>query len=190
MHALFAAHVHACLDRGPVVLREQVRLRAAGTPTCVSERTSVISASGARPSGSARAAAPNHDASARGSARSASSPAHANVPVGSNQHRRGSRDLAQDRELPHAIVLGVDQPDSIRPRRAPPLYIRPCQEKRGTPAVDVKKLARTPRPRVRTARLVELVEARRHGGRQLQAPCYLAKMVRPSNGSIRAQPGT
>jgi hypothetical protein len=37
--------------------------------------------------------------------------------VGSDQHGRGSRDLAKDRELPHARVLGVDEPDSIRPRR-------------------------------------------------------------------------
>jgi len=36
--------------------------------------------------------------------------------VGSDQHGRGSSDLAKDRELPHAIVPGVDQPDSIRPR--------------------------------------------------------------------------
>src|SRR5207248_4723433 len=39
------------------------------------------------------------------------------MPVGSDQHGRGSIDLAKDRELPHAIVPGVDQPDSIRPRR-------------------------------------------------------------------------
>jgi len=37
--------------------------------------------------------------------------------VGSDQHGRGSSDLADDRELPHAVVRGVDQPDSIRPRR-------------------------------------------------------------------------
>src|ERR1019366_788177 len=37
--------------------------------------------------------------------------------VGSDQHGRGSSDLTKDRELPHAIVPGVDQPDSIRPRR-------------------------------------------------------------------------
>ena len=36
--------------------------------------------------------------------------------VGSDQHCRGSSDLAMDRELPHASMLGVDQPDSIRPR--------------------------------------------------------------------------
>src|SRR4030088_2649967 len=37
--------------------------------------------------------------------------------VGSDQHGRGSSDLAKDRELPHARMLGVDEPDSIRPRR-------------------------------------------------------------------------
>ena len=37
--------------------------------------------------------------------------------VGSDQHGRGRSDLADDRQLPHAIVPGVDQPDSIRPRR-------------------------------------------------------------------------
>src|SRR2546429_1465921 len=37
--------------------------------------------------------------------------------VGSDQHGRGRGDLANDRELPHAIVPGVDQPDSIRPGR-------------------------------------------------------------------------
>src|ERR1035437_2228703 len=36
--------------------------------------------------------------------------------VGSDQHGRGSSDLTTERELPHAIVPGVDQPDSIRPR--------------------------------------------------------------------------
>src|SRR2546427_12484035 len=35
--------------------------------------------------------------------------------VGSDQHGRGRSDLAKDRELPHAMVPGVDQPDSIRP---------------------------------------------------------------------------
>src|SRR5256714_13871968 len=39
------------------------------------------------------------------------------VSVGSDQHGRGSSDLAKDRELPHARMLGVDEPDSIRPRR-------------------------------------------------------------------------
>ena len=39
------------------------------------------------------------------------------MPVGSDHHGRGRSDLAKDRELPHAIVPGVDQPDSIRPRR-------------------------------------------------------------------------
>jgi hypothetical protein len=39
------------------------------------------------------------------------------MPVGPDQHGRGSIDLVKDRELPHAIVPGVDQPDSIRPRR-------------------------------------------------------------------------
>src|SRR3989441_12990793 len=37
--------------------------------------------------------------------------------VGSDQHGRGSSNLAKDRELPHASMLGVDEPDSIRPRR-------------------------------------------------------------------------
>src|SRR5256885_7292155 len=37
--------------------------------------------------------------------------------VGSDQRCPGRSDLAQDRELPHAIVPGVDRPDSIRPRR-------------------------------------------------------------------------
>ena len=37
--------------------------------------------------------------------------------VGPDQHGRGSGDLAEHRELPHAFVLGVDQPDSICPRR-------------------------------------------------------------------------
>src|SRR5947209_12174077 len=37
--------------------------------------------------------------------------------VGSDQHGRGSSDLAKDRELPHARMLGVYEPDSIRPRR-------------------------------------------------------------------------
>src|SRR5713226_9496382 len=37
--------------------------------------------------------------------------------VGPDQHGSGSSDLANDRELPHAIVPGVDQPDSICPRR-------------------------------------------------------------------------
>src|ERR1700716_4337135 len=37
--------------------------------------------------------------------------------VGSDQHGRGSSDLAKDRELPHASMPGVDEPDSIRPRR-------------------------------------------------------------------------
>jgi hypothetical protein len=39
------------------------------------------------------------------------------MPVGSDHHGRGRSDLAKDRELPHAGVPGVDQPDSIRPRR-------------------------------------------------------------------------
>jgi hypothetical protein len=39
------------------------------------------------------------------------------MPVGSDHHGRGRSDLAKDRELPHAIVLGADQPDSMRPRR-------------------------------------------------------------------------
>jgi hypothetical protein len=39
------------------------------------------------------------------------------MPVGSDHHGRGRSDLAQDREFPHAIVPGVDVPDSIRPRR-------------------------------------------------------------------------
>src|SRR2546430_1515403 len=38
------------------------------------------------------------------------------MPVGPDQHGRGRSDLAKDRELPRAIVPGVDQPDSIRPR--------------------------------------------------------------------------
>src|SRR6266480_5030511 len=37
--------------------------------------------------------------------------------VGSDQHGRGRSDLAKDREFPDAVVPGVDQPDSIRPRR-------------------------------------------------------------------------
>jgi len=39
------------------------------------------------------------------------------MPVGSDHHGGGRSDLSEDRELPHAIVSGVDQPDSIRPRR-------------------------------------------------------------------------
>jgi hypothetical protein len=39
------------------------------------------------------------------------------VSVGSDQHGPGRSDLAEDRELPHPIVAGVDQPDSIRPWR-------------------------------------------------------------------------
>lgn len=38
------------------------------------------------------------------------------MPVGPDHHGRGRSDLAKDGELPHAIVPGVDQPDSIRPR--------------------------------------------------------------------------
>src|SRR6266576_5116108 len=37
------------------------------------------------------------------------------MPVGTDQHSRGRRYLAKDRELPHAVVPRVDQPDSIRP---------------------------------------------------------------------------
>ena len=36
--------------------------------------------------------------------------------VGSDQHSRRRGDLAEHRKLPHAIVPGVDQPDSIRQR--------------------------------------------------------------------------
>src|SRR2546422_171491 len=39
------------------------------------------------------------------------------MPVGSDQHGRGSSDLAKDRELPHASMPGVHEPDSILPRR-------------------------------------------------------------------------
>jgi hypothetical protein len=39
------------------------------------------------------------------------------MPVGSDHRGVGRSDLAKDRELPHAIMPGVDQPDSIRPRR-------------------------------------------------------------------------
>ena len=38
------------------------------------------------------------------------------MPVRSDQNGRGSLDLAQDGKLPHAFVLGVDQPDA-RPGR-------------------------------------------------------------------------
>jgi hypothetical protein len=37
--------------------------------------------------------------------------------VGSDQHGRRSGDLAKDRELPDASMLGVDRPDSSRPWR-------------------------------------------------------------------------
>src|ERR1700730_16605276 len=37
--------------------------------------------------------------------------------VGSDQHGRGRSDLREDREPPDARMLGVDEPDSIRPRR-------------------------------------------------------------------------
>src|SRR6202011_5126494 len=47
--------------------------------------------------------------------REVSRPGH--MSVGSDQHGRGRSDLAKDRELPHASMLGVDEPDSIRPRR-------------------------------------------------------------------------
>ncbi len=39
------------------------------------------------------------------------------MPIGSDHHSRRRSDLASDRELPYAIVAGVDQPDSTRPRR-------------------------------------------------------------------------
>ena len=45
------------------------------------------------------------------------SPAQATCPSGRINTAAGRSDLAEDRELPHAVVLGVDQPDSIRPRR-------------------------------------------------------------------------
>src|ERR1700716_4424283 len=38
------------------------------------------------------------------------------MPIGSDQYGRWRSDLAKDRYLPHAGLLGVDQPDSIRPR--------------------------------------------------------------------------
>lgn len=59
-------------------------------------------------------AARNQVASAWGSSGSVRSPAQATC-VGSDQHGRGRNDR-RDRELPHAIVLGVDEADSIRPR--------------------------------------------------------------------------
>jgi hypothetical protein len=37
--------------------------------------------------------------------------------VGSDQHGRGSSDLAKDRELPCAGIVGVDKPDPICPWR-------------------------------------------------------------------------
>src|SRR3954469_7120368 len=36
--------------------------------------------------------------------------------VASDQHGRGSGNLAEERELPWALVLAVDEPDSLRPR--------------------------------------------------------------------------
>ena len=62
-------------------------------------------------------AAPNQVESARGSSGSVRSPAQATCPSGRISTAGGRRDLAEDRELPHAVVRGVDQPDSIRPRR-------------------------------------------------------------------------
>lgn len=40
------------------------------------------------------------------------------MPVGSDQHSGGRSDLAKDRELAGAIVVGVDHPDAIRPGRS------------------------------------------------------------------------
>jgi len=37
--------------------------------------------------------------------------------IGPDQHGSGSGDRPERRKLPHASVLGVDQLDSIRPRR-------------------------------------------------------------------------
>jgi hypothetical protein len=39
------------------------------------------------------------------------------ISVGPNQHGSGSSDCAKHRKLPHAVVLGVDQLNSIRPWR-------------------------------------------------------------------------
>jgi len=47
--------------------------------------------------------------------REVSHPGH--VSVGSDQHRWGGNDLAEDGEIPHAVVPGVDQLDPLRPGR-------------------------------------------------------------------------
>ena len=52
-----------------------------------------------------------------GSPGSVRSPAQATCPSGRINTAGGRSDFAKDRELPHAIVSGVDQPDSTGPRR-------------------------------------------------------------------------
>ena len=118
-----------------------------------------------------------------------SSPAHATYPSGRISTAGGAATSPRTGSS-HAIVLGVDQPDSIRPRRrrrSGPGRVR----KRATPAVDVKKLARTPRPHVEQ-QLALLSSSKQDG--TADANCRLRATSRrwfdrPTD-RFRAQPGT
>ena len=97
--------------------------------------------------------------------------------VGSDQHGRGRGDLAEDRELPHAVVGGVDQPDPIRPRREVEAAGRAEVEEHGPGVVQQVEDARgavgglqvevghaPPEQRVSLAEVVVDVEAGEHRG--------------------------
>src|SRR5262249_7656358 len=57
---------------------------------------------------------PRHERLSRFRVREVSGPG--DVSIGSDEHRRGGGGVAEDGELPGAVVPGVDDPDAVRPR--------------------------------------------------------------------------
>ena len=120
------------------------------------------------------------------------SPAQATCPSGRINTAGGRSDLAEDRELPHAIVRGVDQPDSIRPRRDVeaagfteveehgPGVVQQGEHARGTVGgVQVEVGHAPPEQRVSLAEVVVDVETGEHRG---DAPARLVHAQQLGHG--------